>query len=46
MRSAAALSVQDAKDNSGAGLADALRAVESAGDSTQVQARSADPSVR
>jgi hypothetical protein len=46
MRSAVALSVQDAKDNSGAGLADALRAVESANDSTQVQARSAVPSVR
>jgi hypothetical protein len=46
MRSAAALSGQDAKDNSGAGLADALRAVESANDSTQVQAHAADPSVR
>jgi subtilisin family serine protease len=46
MRSAVALSMQDARDNSGAGLADALRAVESANDSTQVQARSADPSVR
>jgi Subtilase family len=46
MRSAVALSVQDARDNSGAGLADALRAVESANDATQVQARSTDPSVR
>jgi hypothetical protein len=46
MRSAVALSVPDAKDNSGAGLADALRAAESASDSTQAQARSADPSVR
>jgi subtilisin family serine protease len=46
MRSATALSAQEAKDNSGAGLTDAMRAVETAGDSTQVQARSADPSVR
>ncbi|HEV2955512.1 MAG TPA: S8 family serine peptidase, partial [Xanthobacteraceae bacterium] len=46
MRSAAALSVPDARDNSGAGLADALRAVESAADSSQVQARSAEPPAR
>jgi Subtilase family len=46
MRSAAALSAQDARDNSGAGLTDAMRAVETAGDSTQAQARSAEPSVR
>jgi hypothetical protein len=46
MRSAAALSVPDARDNSGAGLADALRAVESAVDSTQLEARSAEPPAR
>jgi subtilisin family serine protease len=46
MRSATALSVPDARDDSGAGLADALRAVESAVDSTQLEARSAEPSAR
>jgi subtilisin family serine protease len=46
MQSAAALSAPDAKDNSGAGLTDALRAVESADASAQVQARSAPVPVR
>jgi hypothetical protein len=46
MHSAAALSVPEARDNSGAGLADALRAVESAVDSTRLEARSAEPSAR
>ena len=40
MRSAAALSAPEAKDDSGAGLTDALRAVESVGNATQVQALS------
>jgi hypothetical protein len=38
--SAAALTAADAKDDSGAGLTDALRAVESAGTASAVQARS------
>jgi hypothetical protein len=40
MRSAAALSAPDARNDSGAGLTDALRAVESAGAATQIQALS------
>jgi hypothetical protein len=40
MRSAAALSLPETKDDCGAGLADALRAVESVPASAQVQARS------
>jgi hypothetical protein len=46
MRSAAALSAPDARDDSGAGLTDALRAVESAGAATQVQAQSDPAPVR
>ena len=40
MRSAAALIAPDAKDDAGAGLTDALRAVESARTATTVEARS------
>jgi subtilisin family serine protease len=40
MRSAAALTAPDAKDDSGAGLTDALRAVESARTASTVEARS------
>lgn len=39
LRSAAVLNVPDAKDDCGAGLADALRAVESASPATQAQAQ-------
>src|SRR5262249_60501381 len=46
MRSAAALNVPEAKDDCGAGLADALRAVETVPASGQVQARSEGTPVR
>src|SRR5271165_77291 len=39
MGSALALSAQEARDNSGAGLTDALRAVQSAAASTRIEAR-------
>jgi subtilisin family serine protease len=45
MRSAVVLSLQEAKDHTGAGLADAFRAIQSTNDATPVQPPSAGPAV-
>jgi subtilisin family serine protease len=45
MRSAVVLSVQEAKDNTGAGLADAFRAIQSINDATPIQPPSPGPAV-